>query len=201
MFTKKFFEQFIILLGFTVLFLQSCDRLSVEKDLAGLEFNLVDQDSSQVSFPEEFSGKVMLVGYVYTHCPDICPMITYNMRDVQRELEQHEDFVLVSVSFDPTRDTPTVLSNYANSYSINPKNWRLLTGDKDEVDSLLEELEITTVKTPTRFTEDDTPIYFIDHTDRVSLIDRDGRVRQSYLGSELNSKEVLRDIERLLKET
>lgn len=201
MFKKKFFWQIIILLGITVLYLQSCDRLSVEKDLEGVEYNLVDQDSSKIAFPEDFSGKVMLVGYVYTHCPDICPMITYNMRDVQKELGQHEDFMLVSVSFDPTRDTPTVLSNYANSYSINQNNWRLLTGDKDEVDSLLEELEIATVKTPTRFTEDNTPIYFIDHTDRVSLIDREGRVRNSYLGSELSSEEVIQDLEKLLNET
>lgn len=198
---NKVFWQYLILLSITVLFLQSCDRLSVKKDLEGVEYQLIDQDSTKVTFPENFSGKVMLVGYVYTNCPDICPTITYNMRDVQQELDDQDDFMLVSVSFDPVRDTPTVLLNYAGNYNINQENWRLLTGDKHEVDSLLEELEITTVKTPTRFTEDDTPIYFIDHTDRVSLIDREGRVRQSYLGSELSSEEVIRDIERLLKET
>jgi len=201
MFKFNDFWQFLLLLWITVLFMQSCDRLSVKKDLEGVEYTLVDQDSSQVTFPDNYSGKVMLVGYVYTNCPDICPIITYNMRDVQRELNEQDDFMLVSVSFDPVRDTPAVLSNYANNYKINGENWRLLTGSKNEVDALLEKLEIATVKTPTRFTEDNTPIYFIDHTDRVSLIDREGRVRNSYLGSELNSEEVIQDIKKILNET
>lgn len=201
MLDHKFFSQFLILLGITVLFVQSCDRLSVKKDLKGVEYTLLDQDSTLVDFPGEYSGKVLLVGYVYTHCPDICPMITYNMRDVQRELEDSEGLMLVSVSFDPERDTPKVLSQYAKNFKLNEQNWKLLTGDIDEVGSLLETLEITTVKTPTRFAEDNTPIYFIDHTDRVSLIDKEGQVRQSYFGSELNSEEVIRDIQTLLKET
>lgn len=201
MLNQKFFSQFLILLGIVALLGQGCNRLSVEEDLEGTEYSLLDQDSTKVNFPEKYSGKVMLVGYVYTHCPDICPMITYNMRDVQEKLGYNEDFMLVSVSFDPERDTPHILSQYAKNYSLNEKNWKLLTGDKQEVESLLEKLEITTVKTPTRFAEDNRPIYFIDHTDKVSLIDKEGKVRQSYFGSELDSDKVIEDIQQLLKET
>lgn len=201
MLNHKLFLQFLILLGISALYVQGCDRLSVEKDLEGVDYTLLDQDSTVVTFPDNYTGKVMLVGYVYTNCPDICPMITYNMRDVQERMGDHEDFLLISVSFDPERDTPNILSRYAKNFKLNEENWRLLTGDSQEVRSLLEKLEVTTVKTPTRFSENNDPIYFIDHTDKVSLIDKEGKVRQSYFGSELDSEEVIEDIQTLLKDT
>ena len=177
-----------------------CDRLAVQDNLQNVEYEVTDQFGESVHFPQSFEGKVMLVGYVYTHCPDICPMITYNMRDIQREIENQEEFMLVSVSFDPDRDTPEVLYEYAESYRLNQDNWRLLTGERSEIESMLEKLKISTVKTPTRFTDDNTPIYFIDHTDKITLIDKYGQIRRTYQGSELNFDEVVNDIRVLLKE-
>lgn len=178
----------------------SCDRLKVQDTLSGDEYLLVNQHDSVINFPSDFEGKVMLVGYVYTHCPDICPLITYNMRDIQDEFEEDENLLLISVSFDPDRDTPDILYDYASNFNLNQKNWQLLTGDKTIVEDLLSKLKIGTVKTPTRFTESGTLIYFIDHTDRVTLIDDKGRIRRHYPGSELDKNEVIKDIELLLKE-
>lgn len=178
-----------------------CSRLSVKDTLHDSAYDLTDQFDEAVTFPASYAGKVMLVGYVYTHCPDICPVITYNMRDVQRALPDEEDLLLVSISFDPDRDTPDILYQYAENYRLNKENWRLLTGDRREVETLLNKLSITTVKTPTRFAEDDTPIYFIDHTDRVTLIDKKGQIRRNYPGSDLRSDEVINDILTLLNET
>ncbi len=192
--------KLILAAGIALTAISGCDNLSIKKSLGGTEFNLIDQDKSEVTFPESYSGKVMLVGYVYTHCPDICPLITYNMRDIQRALPDSQEFLLVSISFDPDRDTPEILYDYAENYRLEQSNWRLLTGSKPEVESLLEILEIATVKTPTRFTEDNTPIYFIDHTDRVTLIDKNGNIRKHYRGSDLNPESVAEDILTLLRE-
>jgi protein SCO1/2 len=178
-----------------------CDRLSVKDTLEGYNFALVNQFNETVQFPEAYHGKVMLVGYVYTHCPDICPIITYNMRDVQRAFPDNDNFLLVSVSFDPDRDTPEILYQYAENYRLNQENWQLLTGERREVEAVLKKLQIFTVKTPTRFADDNTPIYFIDHTDRVTLIDRRGQIRRNYPGSELSSGEVIEDIRTLLNES
>ncbi|WP_069131070.1 SCO family protein [Rhodohalobacter halophilus] len=197
----SFYVWFIITLGIVLGTISGCDSLSIKQSLSGEEFTLADQDSSAVTFPESYRGNVMLVGYVYTHCPDICPMITYNMRDVQRALPGQSDFMLVSVSFDPDRDTPEILKDYAQNYRIDESNWRLLTGKKSDVEELLDALSVTTIKTPTRFTEENKPIYFIDHTDRVTLIDREGNVRKHYLGSEFKPEEVKEDILKLLNES
>lgn len=177
-----------------------CDRLSVKDTLEGVNIALTDQFNHDVVFPKAYTENVMLVGYVYTHCPDICPIITINMRDVQRELAEENEFILVSISFDPDRDTPEVLNDYAERYRLNQENWRLLTGDKREVETLLEKLKIVTVKTPTRFTDENRPIYFIDHTDRVTLIDKKGQIRRTYTGSEFNYGEIADDVRLLLSE-
>tara|TARA_R100001143_G_scaffold63036_1_gene68212 strand:+ start:9243 stop:9848 length:606 start_codon:yes stop_codon:yes gene_type:complete len=178
-----------------------CDRLKVQDTISGDEYLLKNQLNADINFPSDYVGKVMLVGYVYTHCPDICPLITHNMRDIQNEFQESEDLLLVSVSFDPDRDTPDVLFDYASNFNLNQQNWQLLTGDKTVVVNLLSKLNIGTVKTPTRFTDSGTPIYFIDHTDRVTLIDDQGRIRRHYTGSELDKNEVIKDIEVLLNES
>lgn len=190
---------FLLLAGGLLLF-AACDNLRVEDSLAGLEYNLLDQYNDEVSFPEQYAGNVVIVSYVYTYCPDICPMITYNMRDIQRALPDAENFMLVSVSFDPLRDTPETLYEYANNYRLDQSNWRLLTGDPDTVENLLDKLRIRTLKSPTRFTEDGGELYFIDHTDRITLLDHEGNVRRNYSGSDVDPDMVVKDIKRLLSE-
>lgn len=175
-----------------------CDSLSVKKSISNEEFSLLDHNNQKVVFPDEYLGKILLVGYVYTHCPDICPAITYNMRDVQQLVDDSSNFTLISISFDPERDSPSILSDYAANYRLDTDSWSLLTGERKEVDDVLELLEISTVKTPTRFLEDGKAIYFIDHTDRVTLIDREGNIRKQYIGSEFNPDEVAQDVNKLI---
>ena len=176
-----------------------CDRLAVEDTLTE-DYSLTNQFGEEVSFPVDYRGKVLIIGYVYTNCPDICPMITYNMRDLQREFPGEQDFHLISISFDPERDTPEVLRSYAESYNVDQSNWSMLTGETSIVNEVLDKLSIATVKTPTRFTENNKAVYFIDHTDKVSLIDKKGQVRNHYLGSELDTETVIEDIKTLLTE-
>ena len=193
-------RKFILLLAGGLLMFAACDNLRVEDSLAGLEYELLDQYNEEVTFPGAFAGNVVIVSYVYTYCPDICPLITYNMRDIQRALPEAENFMLVSVSFDPLRDTPETLYEYANNYRLDQSNWRMLTGEPGVVEELLEKLRIRTVKTPTRFTEDGGQIYFIDHTDRITLLDHKGNVRRNYSGSDVDPEQVAEDIQRLLSE-
>jgi len=194
--SKKWVQ--LALLIVPVLLMSACDRLSVQKSMAGSEYLLIDQYGEEVDFPDSYRGKIMLVGYVYTHCPDICPLITYNMRDIQDEFKGHEEVMMVSISFDPDRDSPEILYDYANNYRLDQSTWRLLTGDRNEIDRALEDLEIRTLKTPTRFTDDGRPQYFIDHTDKVTLIDREGNIRKTYPGSNMNGEEIIADIHTLL---
>lgn len=195
------FKKLMIVVWVLLLTVPGCDRLSVKDTLEGEEYVLTNQFHDEISFPADVRGKVVLIGYVYTHCPDICPVITYNMKDIQEEFAGSDDFMLISISFDPKRDTPDVLSDYATNYRLDQQNWQLLTGTPQSVESVLKRLNIGTLKSPTRFTESGTPVYFIDHTDRVTLIDEKGQIRRNYSGSELNKEEVVNDIRMLLNES
>ncbi len=188
-----------VLLLIIVLTLTSCDQLAVVDRLGDERFELVNQNGEEVTFPDDFNGNVMLIGYVYTYCPDICPMITHNMRAIDLELND-ERVHFVSISFDPDRDSPEVLKRYAQSFQVDESRWTFLTGERRVVNSLLDRLEIRTVKTPTRFTDSGTPVYFIDHTDRISLVDSDGNIRRHYQGSDLNRSKVADDIRSVLNE-
>ncbi len=191
------FDTTIVAACVALLLGSSCSRTSVKDDLSDKSFELINQTGEKVVFPEDFLGSTVLVGYVYTRCPDICPMITYNMRDVSRELQDNSDLQFISISFDPVRDTPEILAEYAEGYKLNLDNWTLLTGNPETVDKLLERLGIAVQKTPTRFTEEGEEIYFLDHTDRVSLIDSEGKLRNNYYGSELDTEHVLEDIKKI----
>lgn len=173
-------------------------------DLRELHAELLDQHGARVVFPDALVGKVALVGYVYTHCPDICPMVTYNMRDVQRALAERgvpaEDVMLVSISFDPRRDTPDVLKGYADSYRLDTSNWMLLTGDPAEVDRVMRTLGIAVQKLPSRFMEDGSELYFMNHSDRVTLLGPDLRIVGDYTGSELRKEDVMDAIREQLGE-
>ncbi|MGF1671250.1 MAG: SCO family protein [Balneolaceae bacterium] len=195
---KPFYGRFLAAICVALILAAGCSRLSVKDNISGESYNLINQNGEQVTFPDDFKGKYIILGYVYTKCPDICPMITYNMRDVQRELSDEKDVHFISISFDPSRDTPEILAQYAKNYRINVDNWTLLTGDRSTIDKLLNRLEIAVVKTPTRFTDSGEAIYFLDHTDRVSFVDNEGNIRRNYYGSELNSEEVVSDIKTLL---
>lgn len=178
-----------------------CERLDVKGDLSSLHSTLVNQDGEEVQFPDRYSGQITLIGYIYTTCPDICPLTTQRMNQVAQQLTdtERQSVQIAGISMDPNRDTPDVLANYADAYLLEPEIWTLLSGERRTVLNLLEQLDITVRRTPTRFTETGEMIYFLDHTDRVSLVDRQGRIRQHYVGSELDVDEVVRDIQTLLR--
>ncbi|HET8823694.1 MAG TPA: SCO family protein [Terriglobales bacterium] len=99
-------------------------------------FTLTDQARQQVSF-SQFAGKVVVLNFIYTSCalPTYCFRMANNFGVVRRRLKDHlgRDLVLLTVSFDPQRDTPEVLAHYAQTWKADPKTWHFLTGPLSEV--------------------------------------------------------------------
>ncbi|MGB0489972.1 MAG: SCO family protein [Candidatus Poseidoniaceae archaeon] len=91
------------------------------------EVNLVDQNGQNVSL-DGLSEELLVVAFVFTHCPDACPVITHNLKAVQagltEELADHVGFV--SITVDPVRDTPERLRTFTEYHGV---NWPHLTGD------------------------------------------------------------------------
>ncbi len=83
-------------------------------------------------------GKVVAINFIFTTCTTICPPLTATFRRVQQELGEHlgRDIELISVSVDPTTDTPERLFDFAAKFKAGP-GWTFVTGDQAEIDSLL----------------------------------------------------------------
>ena len=174
-----------------------CEPTQVMDPLDDVAVTLVDADSNTVVFPRDLEGAPTLVGFVYTHCPDICPMTTSNMRQVWRELGEPEDVQFVTLTFDPVRDTPATLRAYRDAYGLQDANWHFLTGEPDTVSALMNRLGIRTAIADTTTTPEGETIYFIDHTDQISLLDAEGRLVFEYGGSMTPPEILVEDVNAL----
>ena len=178
----------------------SCkEKLPLDKDLTKKSYNLINQEGEEVVFPEIIKGQITVMGFIFTHCPDICPMTTHNMYLTEKELKKNviEDVKFVALSFDPERDSPEVLKKFAEVRELDFNSWTLLTGEKNTVNELIKRFDVKAIKTDERTDEEGIPEYSMMHTDRISLIDENGILRKNYKGSTLNIEELVNDIKTL----
>ena len=99
---------------------------------------LLDQDGRTVRFFDDLiKDKVVAIDFIYTSCPDVCPLETAKLRQVQEILGDRvgRDVFFLSISIDPETDTPAVLKAYADQYNIGP-GWTFLTGKKADITQL-----------------------------------------------------------------
>jgi cytochrome oxidase Cu insertion factor (SCO1/SenC/PrrC family) len=105
-----------------------------------------DQNGKQLNFYTDLiKGKSVAINFVFTTCTTICPPLTATFRKVQQEAQTRGvDVQLISVSVDPTVDTPERLQEFAKKFKAGP-GWTFVTGDKAEIDSVLQALGVAVV--------------------------------------------------------
>jgi cytochrome oxidase Cu insertion factor (SCO1/SenC/PrrC family) len=104
---------------------------------------VLDQTGKQLNFYDDLiKGKSVAINFVFTTCTAICPSLTATFRKVQQEARARNlDVQLISISVDPVVDTPERLQDYAKKFKAEP-GWTFVTGDKAEIDSLLQALGV-----------------------------------------------------------
>ncbi len=101
-------------------------------------FSLVDE-RGQPFTEAALRGHVTIVSFIFTRCPDICPVTSMKMEHLQEQLFDVGDRVkLLSISIDPAYDTPERLTPYAARYHADATRWRFITGPVDRVHDLVE---------------------------------------------------------------
>lgn len=102
---------------------------------------VLDQNGKQLNFYSDLiKGKTVAINFVFTTCTAICPSLTATFRRVQQDAATRGiDVQLISVSVDPTTDTPERLHDYAMKFKAGP-GWTFVTGDKARIDSVLQGL-------------------------------------------------------------
>jgi len=200
MIVNKYFFLIIFILLPAITLLFSCkEKLPLNINLANRSYTFYNQDSIKVNFPAVTSGNVIVVGFIYANCPDICPMTTHNMNLIEQRLktEQVGDVKFVSITFDPDRDYPSVLKKYGQIRDLDFNTWTFLWGDKNNTKALLNRLDVMAIPTDSSISDEGELTYNMMHTDRISLIDKYGKLKKNYRGSKVNLDELYNDIKYL----
>lgn len=166
-------------------------------NFSDVRYELTNQDNEPVVFPDDFRGKPVVIGFIYTHCPDICSFITANIGKVRDEIPNPESAHFVLVTFDPERDTPEVLKNYANAFGYTGPEFQFLTGEPDVIDEMMERVGVRLQESYTSELESGEVIYFLSHSDKIMLIDQKSRLIFDYGGSMTPPAMIIEDLEKL----
>ncbi|HET8917591.1 MAG TPA: SCO family protein [Candidatus Binatia bacterium] len=150
------------------------------------EFTLVDQNGKSFRFANA-RGKIVLATFIFTTCPDVCPLLTAKFATIQRTLREKnmDDYLLLSITTDPSRDTPAVLKSYGEQFKADFNHWLFLTGSEPELAKVWKGFGVTVRKTADGQ---------MQHTALTTLIDRRGVRRVDYYTDKWEEKEILRDM-------
>jgi protein SCO1/2 len=166
-------------------------RRVVEKPVNN--YVLTDQNGRKFQLSDS-RGKILAITFVYTKCPDVCPLFTAKFASIQRVLDQREkdqretkpsDYLLLTITTDPEYDTPAQLKSYAEHFKPNFANWLFLTGTKQELAKLWKDFGVSVRKSADGH---------VQHTALTTVIDRHGIRRIDYYGDKWQEKELLRDL-------
>jgi cytochrome oxidase Cu insertion factor (SCO1/SenC/PrrC family) len=161
-------------------------------------------------------GRVWVANFIYTQCTETCPLQSAQLARLQAEFAAESDLRLVSITVDPERDTPAVLSRYAERYAADPARWLFLTGDKGAIYRLARDGFRLGVVDPDDEGKVSRPLHrfgptpawathgskgLIMHSPRLVPVDRRLRIRAYHRPDEEQSLERLRqNLRSLLKE-
>lgn len=186
-----------------VTLLAGCDKLSFSSapkvsfqgvDLTGAnyarQFSLPDQDG-KIRTLQDFKGKVVVVFFGFTQCPDVCPTTLQELAQVKQALGPDGDRVQgVFITVDPERDKPDVLKAYLASFD---PQFVALRGSPEQLKDVAKEFKVFYSKVPGKTPES----YTMDHTAASFLFDPEGRIRvYSRYGS--GTQGLLADVKALL---
>lgn len=147
------------------------------------DFTLIDQSRQPVRL-SALAGKVIALNFIYTRCalPQFCPRMTSDFAVLQRRFADRlgRDLVLLSVTFDPARDRPDVLAQYASQWKADGRGWLFLTGVTSDVRRVCDLFGVDAF-----FDEG-----LMTHSLRTAILDRRGIVAASIDGNEFTPEQL-----------
>ena len=154
---------------------KSAEKLQFKgTDITGAEYGrtlaLTDQDGKSRTLAD-FKGKVVVVFFGYTQCPDVCPTTMAELAQVKKSLGKDGDRLQgIFVTVDPERDTPSVLKGYMGSFD---PSFVALRGTVDQTKEVAKEFKVFFAKVPGRTPDS----YTMDHTAGSYVFDTGGKLR------------------------
>ena len=142
------------------------------------DFELQDAEGLTVRL-RDFRGKVVVLHFIYTNCPDVCPLHAERIAEIQQMVNRtpmRDGVQFVTITSDPKRDTPEIMRAYGTAHGLDQANWTFLTCGPERLTATRELVE----KFGHKFTEVDGGYQV--HGVVTHVIDRDGRWRANFHG-------------------
>jgi protein SCO1/2 len=147
------------------------------------DFTLIDQVHRHISL-SHYSGRVVALNFIYTSCalPNFCYRTANNFGVLQRRFKEQlgRDLVLLTITFDPQRDHPEQLAQYAENWKADPKTWHFLTGDVSDVE------RVTALFGMDFFPEEG----LMSHSLHTAVIDRKGKLAANIEGNRFTAEQL-----------
>ena len=134
------------------------------------DFLLTNQDSILIS-NDDMIGKVYVLEFFFTRCPDICIEMNQNMKLLDEEFGDSNDFGIISITIDPNNDTPSILKKYSEALDVKSQNWHFLTGEKDYI------YDLANIGFNIFANQNSNFVGGFEHQGYFALIDKDGYIR------------------------
>ncbi|MEO7394733.1 MAG: SCO family protein [Chitinophagaceae bacterium] len=157
-------------------------------------FSFSNQDGKLFT-EKEVAGKVFVADYFFTTCKGICPKMNNNMKEVYEAFKSESDFLILSHTCDPDRDSVAQLKKYTDSLEIDTKRWIFLTGRKDSLYNMARVSYMIDDPADNLVNMEDDFM----HSQLWALVDRNGDVRKIYDGlKESEVQNLIKDAKKLL---
>lgn len=142
----------------------------IRKDQLGGELALTDGKGKPFSL-NQVAGKVVLLSFGYTHCPDVCPISLLTHHNVLQQLDtQANEVAVVFVSVDPERDTPELLGNYVQQFNADFIGLTDTTGGQ-AIQHIKQQYRVVSAKAQ----QQSDKVYLVDHTAGTYILDKQGK--------------------------
>lgn len=166
------------------------------------DFSFINQNGKTIT-QDDYKDVIYVADFFFTTCQTICPIMTGNMAWLQDKVKDMPDVKLLSFSVMPDIDTQEALRKYADEKGVDDRKWNLLTGDKKKIYYLARQ-SFLAVKTDNK-----GELYDMVHTENFILVDKKGRIRGFYDGTNMdkpsedskNMQQLLEDIDFLRKKS
>ena len=151
------------------------------------DFSLTDSSGARVA-DEDLRGKVQIVDFIFTNCPDVCPTLTTKMASLQSRISS-PGVGFVSFTVDPERDTPAALDTWATQFKADRARWRFLTGEPEQLRAVVQSVMLAAEKQPVNADGS----YNVVHSEKFVLLDQTGALRGFYSADEEGLKQLSAD--------
>ena len=157
-------------------------------------FTLTDTQGRSVSFAD-FQGQVVVLNFIYASCPDVCPLHSALIAELQAQINRTAmaDMVqFISITTDPERDSPQLMDEYGEAQGLDPANWMFLTGAVQATRGLAWDYGL-------KFSPGEEG--YLMHGVVTHVIDKSGTLRARYHGLKVDPVNIIFHINALTNDT